>query len=408
MEILTGIFFVYAFISFYFSFLFLLIYFQNKREFYFSPKMTRVYPLSIIIPCYNEESTIKEAIENLLNSGYKGLKKVIAVDDCSTDNSFNVLKSLEKKYKKLIVVQTPKNAGCAASSKNYGVRFANTELIGFIDADSFPQKDAIEKMVGIFDNPKIAAVTSFILVRNRENLLTRLQSIEYQIIAFTRRLLGFIGAIYVTPGPLAIYRKNYFDKLNGFDEKNLTEDIEITWNFVSKGYQIAMSPQSKVYTVAPSKINEWFKQRVRWNVGGIQTIFKYKYFFLKSGMLGRFILPLFVSSWILALSGFFILCYRIFRMAIVRILAAKYSVEAQTAIIALRDLQISPNILLLFGAVTLFLGIIFTFIALMHSREDFKKERLHEVLIYAFFYLLTYPVIMIRSVYGYLKKKKSW
>ncbi|MFH1365442.1 MAG: glycosyltransferase [archaeon] len=370
--------------------------------------MTKQYSLSIIISCYNEEKNIASAVESLFKTDYKGLKKVIVVDDCSTDNSFKILKSLEKKYKKLLVVQTPKNTGCAAGSKNYGVKFTKTELIGFIDGDSFPKQDAIGKMMGFFDNRKIAAVTSFILVKNRENLLTRLQSIEYQIIAFTRKLLGFIESIYVTPGPLAIYRKSYFDKLGGFDESNLTEDIEITWHFVSKGYKIAMSTESKVYTVAPSKMGAWIKQRIRWNLGGLQTISKYKFSFLKSGMLGKFILPLFISSWILAVSGLFILGYRIFRTMAVRILATKYSIEAQTAIITLKDLQVTPNVLLFFGAITLFLGMMFTLIALLHSREDFKKEKLHEVLIYAFFYLLMYPIIMLRSIYNYLRRKKSW
>lgn len=408
MDFLIALFFVYSFVSFYFLFLFLLIYIQNKKEFYSSPPMTKSYSLSIVIPCYNEEKHIGKAVENLLQSDYKGLKKIIVVDDCSKDNSFKILKSLEKKYKKLLVVQTPKNTGCAAGSKNYGVNFAKTELIGFIDADSFPQKDAIRRMMGFFDNEKIAAVTSFILVKNRENLLTRLQSIEYQIIAFTRRLLGFIEAIYVTPGPLAVYRKSYFDKLGGFDESNLTEDIEITWHFVSEGYKIAMSTESKVYTVAPSNIKAWIKQRIRWNLGGLQTISKYSSSFLKSGMLGKFILPLFISSWILAISGLFVLGYRIFRTMIVRLLATKYSIEAQTAIITLRDIQITPNVLLFFGAITLFLGMMFTIIALLYSREEFKKERLHEVLIYAFFYLLMYPIIMIRSIYNHLRRKRSW
>jgi len=408
MDFLTIILLVYDFISFYFFFFFFLVFFLNKKDFYKYPSFTKPYSLSIVIPCYNEEKNIGETIENLLNSNYKGLKKVIAVDDCSTDNSFKILKALEKKYKRLIVVQTPKNTGCAAGSKNYGVKFAKTELIGFIDGDSFPQKDAIGRMIGFFDNKKIAAVTSFILVKNRINRLTRLQSIEYQIIAFTRRLLGFIEAIYVTPGPLAVYRKSYFDKIGGFDEKNLTEDIEITWHFVSQGYKVAMSPESKVYTVAPTKINAWFKQRIRWNLGGIQTIFKYKTSFLKSGMLGKFILPLFVSSWVLGISGLFVLGYRIFRTVVVRILSTKYSIEAQTAIITLNDIQITPNVLLFFGAITLLLGMMFTLIALMHSREEFKKEKMYEVLIYAFFYLLVYPIVMIRSMYNYLRKKKSW
>jgi cellulose synthase/poly-beta-1,6-N-acetylglucosamine synthase-like glycosyltransferase len=408
MDFLTKLFLMYAFISFYFLFLFLLVYFQNRKGFYSFPPMTKEYSLSIVIPCYNEEKNIGYAIENLLKSTYKGLKKVIAVDDCSTDNSFKILKALEKKYKQLLVVQTPKNTGCAAGSKNYGASFAKTDLIGFIDADSFPKENAIERMIGFFDNERIAAVTSFILVKNQENLLTRLQAIEYQIIAFTRRLLGFIEAIYVTPGPLAIYRKKYFDNLGGFDEKNLTEDIEITWHFVSKGYKVAMSPESRVYTVAPSKLNAWVKQRVRWNLGGIQTILKYKFSFLKSGMLGKFILPLFVSSWVLAISGLFVLGYRVFRTVIVRVLSTKYSIEAQTAILTLNDLQVSVNVLFLFGAITLFLGMVFTFIALIHSKEDFKKERIHEVLIYAFFYLLMYPIVMIKSISNYIRKKRAW
>jgi cellulose synthase/poly-beta-1,6-N-acetylglucosamine synthase-like glycosyltransferase len=408
MDFLTFIFFVYAFISFYFLFLFLLVYTQNRKEFFLSPHMTKQRDLTIIIPCYNEEKNIASSVENLLQTDYKGLKKVIVVDDCSKDNSFKILKKLEKKYSKLLVVQTPKNTGCAAGSKNFGVKFAKTELIGFIDGDSFPRKDAIGKMIGFFDNDKIAAVTSFILVKNRENLLTRLQAIEYQIIAFARRLLGFIEAIYVTPGPLAIYRRDYFDKVGGFDKKNLTEDIEITWHFVAEGYTVAMSPESKVYTVAPSKFNAWFKQRIRWNLGGIQTILKYKKSFMKTGMLGKFILPLFVSSWILGLSGLLILAYRLFRTAIVRILLTKYSIEAQTAILTFKDLQITPNVLFLFGMITLFLGMLYTLIALLHSREEFKKEKLFEVLIYAFFYLLMYPVIMIKSIYNYIQNKRSW
>jgi len=408
MDWLTGIFFVYSFIAFYFLFLFLLIYFQNRKVYSEIPPITKEYPLTIIIPCYNEGKNIGEAIENLLQSDYKGLKQVIAVDDCSKDDSYKILKALEKKYKKLLVVQTPKNTGCAAGSKNYGVKFAKTELIGFIDGDSFPQRDAITKMIGFFDNKKTAAVTSFILVKNRENLLARLQAIEYEIIAFSRRLLGLIDSIYVTPGPLAIYRKSYFDKIGRFDEKNLTEDIEIAWNFISHGYKIAMSVDSKVYTVAPTKMNAWFKQRTRWNLGGIQTILKYKKSFLKSGMLGQFILPFFVSSWVLGLSGLFILGYRIFRTAFVQLLAAKYSVEVQTAVITLKDLQVSPNLLLFFGILTFFLGLWFTLISLVYSKEDFKKEKWHEIIIYAIFYLLVNPIVQIKSIYAYMRGKRSW
>ena len=259
MEFITYLYLFYVFIALYFLSLSMLIYLYNRNKLFYYPPITKDYSLSIVVPCYNEEDSIGETIEALLKSDYKNLKTIIVVDDKSTDNSYNIIKQYAKKYKRVMAVQTPKNTGCAAGSKNYGAKFVKTELIGFSDADSSVQSDAIQKMIGFFDDSKIGAVTSMVMVKNTDKMIERLQSIEYKIIAFTRKLLGFVEGIYVTPGPLAIYRKDYFDKIGRFDEKNLTEDIEITWKFVANGYKVAMSADSKAYTVAPNNFKKWFK-----------------------------------------------------------------------------------------------------------------------------------------------------
>ena len=49
------------------------------------------------------------------------LKKIIVVDDCSTDNSFKIIKEMARKYSQVIALQTPKNTGGAAGAKNYGL-----------------------------------------------------------------------------------------------------------------------------------------------------------------------------------------------------------------------------------------------------------------------------------------------
>jgi biofilm PGA synthesis N-glycosyltransferase PgaC len=408
-EILTIIYLFYSFIAFYFLFLFLLIYIKNRKNFLSFPEVTKNYSLSIIIPCYNEEENIGGTIEAILDSDYKGLKKIIVVDDCSKDNSYEVIKKYAKKYKKVVYVRTPKNTGKASGAKNYGAKFVNTELIGFVDADSYPQKEAIRKMIGFFDDKKIASVTSSILVKKGETFIEKLQSIEYRIIAFTRKLLGFVGAIYVTPGPLAIYRKSAFDDVGRFDESNLTEDIEITWHFLAKGYGVEMSVPSRAYTVAPKKFKAWYSQRIRWNIGGIQTINKYKKTFARKGILGSFVLPFFVISWILGLLGIGILLYRGFRLIAVHFLITKYSIEAQAAVLSLRQINLTPNILLFFGTSILVLSLSFTLLALLHIKEkEFKKANLFNVLIYSFVYLLAYPLILITSIFKYLKKERNW
>lgn len=410
MEFITWVFLIYTFIAFYFLFMFLLIYFQHREKMFYSPPLTKQYSLSIVVPCCNGAENIGGTIQTLLDSDYKGLKKIIIVDDCSTDDSYKIAKEFEKKHpKKVLAVQTPKNTGNAAGAKNYGAKFVDTELIGFTDDDSIHEKDAIRKMIGFFDDEKVGAVTSNVLVYNRDNFILKLQSIEYKIIKFSRKLLEFVDSIYVTPGPLGIYRKSAFDKIKGFDVKNLTEDIEITWHLQYEGYKIRMSADSRAYAVSPTRIKEWVKQRNRWNIGGLQTIGKYRKYWFKKGMLGNFILPFFVLSWVLGLFGIFVLIYRIFRTLILRYLVTSYSIKAQTAILSASDINLIPSVLILFGLVVFGFSLIYTILALVNVKEKgYERENYFTISFYMIFYLLAYPIILIISGIKFLRGHRKW
>ena len=411
MDFLTIVYLVYSFIAFYFLFLFVLIYVQNKKRINWVPPITKRYGLSIVIPCYNEEKSIGKTIDNLVKNGYSNLKKIIVVDDRSTDNSYKIMKKYEKKYPGLVkAVQTKKNTGNAAGAKNYGAKFVRTELIGFTDADSFPEVGAIEKTIGFFDDPKVGAVTSTVLVQNRKNILCRLQAIEYIVIKFTRKLLEFVDSIYVTPGPLAIYRRSIFEEIGGFDEKNLTEDIEITWNLLAHGYKIKMSAPSKVYSIAPTKIKAWFKQRIRWNMGGVQTMIKHRKAFMRNGMLGAFVLPFFIFSWMIGVFGLAIISYRVVRTIILKFLSTSLSVKSQATVIMLNDIRLVPNVLLFMGIVVFVLGLLYTLFALytIRERKEFKRPCVFSITTYTFFYLLVYPIILVVSAVKLMFGKAKW
>src|SRR3989344_3585490 len=267
-DILPYIYLGYMFVSIYFLSLFFILYIKNRERLFEVPKTKIKYRVSVLVPAYNESETIQSTIESIFSSEYP-IEELIVLNDGSSGDTSKKVKGLFSKYKKLKLIDKP-NSG-KADSLNKGISVANGDLIAVVDADSYPAKDAFAKLVGFFDDPTVGVATPFIVPRNRTSFFERLQSIEYNVIAFTRKLLGFVDAIYVTPGPLAIYRKKAFDEVEGFDESNMTEDIEITWHFVSKGYRIAMSVSSRAYTVAPDNFKGWYRQRIRWNVGGIQT-----------------------------------------------------------------------------------------------------------------------------------------
>jgi biofilm PGA synthesis N-glycosyltransferase PgaC len=387
------------------------LYLPNKNRFFGYPKGTPE-PISIVMPCYNESETIGEAIESLLKINYpKDMLEIIIVDDKSTDNSVEVIKKYQERYKNVRLIVHKKNTGGAAGPTNTGIRNAKYNYIAIVDADSMPEKDSLRKMIGFLqEDKKVGVVTCAILVRKPWNLWRRIQAYEYFIIAFTRKLLEFVDSIWVTPGPLALYRKKALVDAGLFDTKNMTQDIEMTWNLLSKKYKVKMCLDTRVYSVAPIKFKDWWKQRVRWNIGGIQTLIKYKGFTFKKGTLGMIVIPIFSISMFLGIFGLALLAYLISRRILLTYLATKHSLYASTAILATSSFSLTPSILNFFGVVAFILGLWFTLygLGIMNAKELLGKENIFNISIYLIVYLAIYPFTFVAAVYQMLRGKYSW
>jgi cellulose synthase/poly-beta-1,6-N-acetylglucosamine synthase-like glycosyltransferase len=409
VKVMPIIYLIYMFISFYFLSFFLILYFKNRRRFFEFPKPKKNYTVSFVVPAYNEEKTIGGTVKKIFEIDYPEILEVIVVNDCSKDNTRQVLEKLQKSYPKLKVINNKKNTGCAAGAQNIGLKKARGELVAVVDADSFPAGDSLKKMIGYFDDPKVGAVTCPVLVRNKNRFWEKLQDIEYKVISFSRKLLEFIDAIYVTPGPLALYRRKALLDIGGFDEKNLTQDIEATWNLTYKKWDRKMSLPTYVTSEVPYKFREWFTQRRRWNIGGLQCIKKYGKKFGRGGMLGYFIVPFFIVNLFFGLLGLFIFLYIFFRNALSRFLFAQYSIAAGTPLLTLEDFYITPSFLNYLGIVLFVVEIIFILVVLAILKEKIlKKENILNIPFYLFIYLILYPVILAESIYQYFKGHRAW
>ncbi|MBR4903147.1 MAG: glycosyltransferase [Selenomonadaceae bacterium] len=102
--------------------------------------------ISVIIPLYNAELYIGEAIESILNQTFKNFE-IIVVDDCSTDSSYEVVKSyIPKSDGRLKLLRMEKNSGCAPAPRNKGFLYSRGEYIFFMDSDDTFTKTALEEM----------------------------------------------------------------------------------------------------------------------------------------------------------------------------------------------------------------------------------------------------------------------
>ena len=118
---------------------------NQKKQ--FDAQKAQVCPLvSIIIPMYNAEKFIGEALESILAQTLQNFE-VIVVDDCSKDSSYKVVESYIPKFDgRLKLLQMAKNSGSAPAPRNKGFLFSRGEYIFFMDVDDAFTKTALEEM----------------------------------------------------------------------------------------------------------------------------------------------------------------------------------------------------------------------------------------------------------------------
>tara|TARA_Y100000310_G_scaffold239681_1_gene243360 strand:- start:1872 stop:3008 length:1137 start_codon:yes stop_codon:yes gene_type:complete len=371
----------------------------------------RAEGVSIIVPCFNAEKTIGSAIESLLDLDYpKDMIEIIVVDDKSSDQSRRIVEKYVAKYGNIRLIENSRNSGGAAEPTNLGIKAAKYDYVAVTDDDSMPERDALIKMIGFLQkDEKVAAVTCAVMAAKPEKFIQKLQKIEYAIISWGRKLLDKVGAVYVTPGPFTLYRKKSLIEVGLFDTKNMTQDIEIVWRLMYHGYKAKMCLDARVISETPKKFGAWWRQRVRWNIGGTQCIIKYKKFVFRKGMLGAFIIPFFSFSLFMGLFGLGIFVYLLVRQFIVRYLSTKYSIYAGSTILRFQEINFNPTVLNFFGIALFFIGLAFTLVGLTIMREPkFKNKNILNILFYMLIYLAVYPFIMVNGLYRVVTKKYSW
>jgi cellulose synthase/poly-beta-1,6-N-acetylglucosamine synthase-like glycosyltransferase len=124
--------------------------------------------------------------------------EILAVDDGSKDSTWQILQKFKNNNQ--IKIFKKENGG-KYTALNYGIDNCTTEMIGCLDADSFVDSNALLYIIPHFKNKNVAAVTPSLKIQNPDSILGLVQNAEYSMGIFTRKVLGFLDAQYVTPGP---------------------------------------------------------------------------------------------------------------------------------------------------------------------------------------------------------------
>ena len=403
------------FVFMYFVIFWLLTFIEVEPEI---KKNIMEYPdVTIAIPAYNEEKTIAKTIQSVIDLEYpKNKIEIIIVNDGSNDNTAEIVKEQIKIYKESNIILINQKNGGKGKALNAALKKAKGKYFVSLDADSFVRKDALKVILPYFIDENIAAVLPLLKIKKPNNLLEKIQWAEYMVNLFYKRLMAILDCIQVTPGPFSVYKKSILQKIGGYAEDNLTEDMELTLRLQKYHYKIIQVNDTEVYTVPPKTIKAFFKQRNRWYKGTLINAYKYKNMAFKKeyGDFGIIQMPRLLVEGFLAVSAFFIVSYT----TIIRPLYYKlhnYSL-INFDIIPLMSKWFSNFSLLDLDYMNLFLSfamtlIVFVLIYYAHkqTKEKFSLNSLIGIPLYILFYSILASLALL-SVYLDLiiRKKQKW
>ncbi len=239
--------------------------------------------VTIIIPCYNEEEWIRRTILSCIDQDYPVDKmELIIVDDFSTDNSVEVIKETVSQLcmenerfrtqERIRVFLQKTNKG-KREAMALGILNARSDLVVFVDSDSFLEPDAIVNLVQPFIDPKVAGVSGRTDVANTyTNWLTKTQSVRYYI-AFRvlKAAEAYFDSVMCLSGPLSAYRKSEVIKVLGKwvnqtfmgNKATFGDDRSLT-NFIVKNNRTYYQDTAICSTIVPKQNKVFLKQQMRW------------------------------------------------------------------------------------------------------------------------------------------------
>lgn len=411
-SIFNVIFYILVFLSVYAQVFFFVTFLENRKKIIIRNTGIKLgfYPeITIVVPCWNEEKTVEKTVKSILQLNYPQDKiKIFLINDGSTDNTRNVIDKFIN-YPNIEVFH--KENGGKFTALNLGLEKSKTDFFGCLDADSIVDKEALVRIMSYFEKDlSVMAVAPALVVHNPENIVQFAQQMEYNMGIFFKKMLGFLGAINVTPGPFTIFRKKVFDNLGPYRHAHNTEDMEIAYRMQKHNYKIENCNDAFVYTNTPQTITKLYKQRLRWIYGFLNNTLDYRnvLFRKKYGNFAFFTLPTGIIS-IFAVSFLFgKMVYNLGHFIYFKIL------QFNTVGINLniKSLNFDPFFIntesFVFLSVLIYFLVIF---AILFGRKMAKEDNIFSLRIIYFFpvFGIVAPFWLMKAIYNtIISRKPSW
>ena len=200
--------------------------------------MSRNPAISVVLPVYNAEAYVREAVESILTQTFTDFECII-INDGSTDDSGAILRELAARDARIVLVERPNDG--LVSALNEGIKIARADLIARMDADdvSMPERFALQH-ARMVQEPELAVLGSFIRVMDKAGNIIRLGEYPLTPKAAARCLERGCPVAH----PAVMMRRDAVLKAGGYRKAFCpAEDYDLWLRMSDLGYAIANLPQ---------------------------------------------------------------------------------------------------------------------------------------------------------------------
>jgi cellulose synthase/poly-beta-1,6-N-acetylglucosamine synthase-like glycosyltransferase len=356
------------------------------------PDEEKLPTFTILVPAKNEEKVIGRLLRALANMDYPEQKKeIIIISDESTDKTVEICRKYVEKYPNQMRLFLKSTSTRKASALNYGLKYAKGEIVATFDADNVPERDALKRAAEYFEDSSTAAVQGRICSINADqNMLTKFISCE-EAVRYEVYMRGKDGLkLFVDlAGTCQFVRRSVLERVGGWDEESLCEDMEMSFRLTEKDCNIRYASEIRSWQENPANLAHLIRQRTRWYRGSMEVGLKYgrlvkklnrKRFDAELYIMGPYVVALCLVSYLMAL----------YSLVVPIPSGVVFSVMAQVAS--------------LFTFVTLFI----VGVALIHVTKPLRLGNLLWLpFIYAYWSIQTF-MASVALVQILLKRPRSW
>jgi cellulose synthase/poly-beta-1,6-N-acetylglucosamine synthase-like glycosyltransferase len=258
--------------------------------------------VTVLVPMHNEEAVAADVLQALVDCDYDWEKlEILAINDRSKDRTGEIINEFAAKYPVIKALHRTEGNGGKGGALKFASPEAKGEILLLFDADYIPGRAMLKFLVAPFCDPEVGAVMGRVVPHNGgTSLLAGLLELErgagYQVGQQARFDLGLTPQFGGTVGGV---RASVLQAVGGWNVNSLTEDTDLTFRLLLRGWKVAYVNRAECYEEAPETWQVRSRQIRRWAMGHTEClhVFWKRWLFGKRLSRAEKIDGLFVLAW---------------------------------------------------------------------------------------------------------------